>query len=129
MAELIQLQERGDARGKLVVVEGLQQIPFEIARIFYIYDTSGDVDRGNHANRNSRFAFVCLKGSVKIDSCDGKNQESYTLDHPTQVLVMDKMVWKKMYAFSEDAVLLVLSDCKYDAAEYINDYDAFLKEV
>lgn len=129
MIELITLKENGDERGKLVVLEGMNQVPFMIARLFYIYNTTGDAVRGKHANRNSKFAFVCMKGHCRITTNDGCNEAVYTLTSPNQLLIMDEMVWKEMDNFSDDAVLLVLSNCVYDPHEYIYDFELFKKEV
>ena len=128
MVSLIQLKENGDERGKLIALEGNAQVPFNINRLFYIYDTSGDSVRGKHANRNSSFAFICVAGEVKIHATDGKEKWDYALTSPSQMLVMDKMIWKEMYDFSKGAVLLVLSDCAYDKTEYIYDYSEFVLE-
>ena len=119
----------GDERGQLVVVEGGKDIPFEIQRMFYIYGTAPGVSRGNHANRRSEFLLVCLNGSAVIDIDDGQNKDTVVLKDKNEALYMPCMVWKEMRDFSDDAVLLVMSSEKYDADEYIRDYDQFIKEV
>ena len=121
MVKLIKLKSNGDLRGELVVLEGNKEIPFDIARVFYMYNTTNDISRGNHANWNSEFVFICVNGSLKVKTYDGKNEENFILDKRDEALYLPKLVWKEMYDFSEDAVLLVLSNCKYDKAEYIND--------
>lgn len=129
MVQLIDLKVNGNDTGKLISIESERNLPFECKRVFYIYSVKDDVKRGLHANRNSRFAFVCLSGSVHIYSHDGKNEYDHLLDEPSKMLVMNNMVWKEMYDFSEDAVLMVLSDCLYNVSEYIYDFDEFLSEV
>ncbi|MBP5428145.1 MAG: FdtA/QdtA family cupin domain-containing protein [Clostridia bacterium] len=116
---LFEFTERGDERGQLVVVEALKDIPFEIKRIFYIYGANEDTVRGRHANKKSDFVFINLAGSCKIRLYDGTEEYVVTLDRPNVGLYVPKLVWKDMYDFSSDAVLLTLSDEYYDPTEYI----------
>ncbi len=125
----IDLRVNGDDRGKLVAIEKGPNCPFEVKRAFYIFGMRGETRRGCHANRNSEFLFVALKGSCRVEFSDGGAKECVCLDSPSKALWLGKMTWKEMYDFSEDAVLLVLSSEKYDANEYIHNYDEFLKEV
>lgn len=127
--KLVDLKVCGDDRGKLVAVEGGSNCPFEIRRAFYIFGTQGDARRGCHANRKSQFLMVSLRGSCKVEISDGNEKEIVLLDSPTKALWLDKMLWKEMFDFSEDAVLLILSDQKYDADEYVRDYNLFLQEA
>ena len=119
-----------DNRGKMCVIENNNNIPFKIERLFYDFENRvGEETRGNHANINSRFVFICLKGSCVIEVDDGENRNVFVLNKPDKYLFVDKMVWKEMKNFSEDSVLLVLSDCKYDASEYIKNYNEFKERV
>lgn len=125
---LLQFSQNGDARGHMVVVEGLQHVPFEIKRIFYSYGAERNAVRGKHSNRKSEFVMVCVAGSCKILVKDGKgNEEEYCLDKPNVGLYLPKLVWKEMYDFSEDCVLLVLSSEHYDSEEYIRDYEQLVQ--
>ena len=117
----------GDERGKLVVIEGAQAIPFDIKRVFYIYGSDNEVVRGQHANRNSEFVLINVAGSSKVMITDGASREVVELNRPMEGVYIPKMIWKEMYDFSEDSVLLVLSDEPYDAEEYIRDYDEFCR--
>lgn len=119
--KLLEFPELGDERGHLVVIENLKNIPFEIKRIFYIYGTKPDVVRGQHANKISRFVLINLCGSCKIKVNDGENEEIIILNKPHHGIYLDRMVWKDMYDFSEDSILLVLSDSVYLKDEYIRD--------
>lgn len=120
----------GDARGKLVVIEGEQDIPFAIRRIFYIYGSDRDVVRGQHANRNSSFVLVNVTGSCRVKVLDGLGGcRVYELDRPHVGLYLPPMVWKEMYDFSADSVLLCLASEHYDAEEYIRDYHEFERIV
>ena len=128
--KMLEFLQRGDERGHLVVVEGDQDIPFEIKRIFYIYGSDAHVVRGQHANRESEFVLINVAGKSKVKVKDGKGNETvYCLDRPHTGIYLPRMVWKDMYDFSEDSVLLVLASTHYDPAEYIRDYDAFVKEL
>lgn len=133
MADLSQVQVKtfplhGDDRGHLVVVEGMKDISFEIKRLFYIYGSDRAVVRGCHANRKSQFVLINVAGTSKVKAKDGLgNEKIVSLDKPNIGVYLPTMVWKDMYDFSEDSVLLVLSDEPYDAEEYIRDYDEFCR--
>lgn len=129
-AQMLEFTENGDNRGRLVVVEGAKDIPFEIARIFYIYDSDADVVRGQHANRKSEFVLINVAGSCKVKVLDGKGNEAvFVLNRPHTGIYLPTMVWKDMYDFSKDSVLLCLASQHYDPQEYIRDYDEFLRIV
>lgn len=128
--KILNFQQRGDDRGNLVVIEGMQDIPFEIKRIFYIYGSDAHDIRGQHANRKSEFVFINVCGTTNVKVKDGNGYEDvFILNNPNEGLYIPKMVWKDMYDFSPDSVLLVLSSEHYDAQEYIRNYSEFEKEV
>ncbi|MGL4308834.1 MAG: sugar 3,4-ketoisomerase [Cetobacterium sp.] len=127
--KLLSFPQLGDERGHLVVVEGLKDIPFEIKRMFYIYGTKTDVVRGQHANKKSEFVLINLSGNCKIKVDDGENKEVIILDKPHEGIYLEKMVWKDMFDFSEDSILLVLSNHSYDSEEYVRDYENFKREI
>ena len=129
MYKLIKFKDLGDERGKLVVVEGGQDIPFEIKRVFYIYGSDSSVVRGQHANINSEFVLVNVSGKSKVKVMDGEKEEIVELNRPMDGLYLPKMVWKEMYDFSPDSVLLVLTNTHYDGKEYIRNYEDYLKLV
>ena len=126
---IINFGDLGDERGKLVVIEGAQAIPFEIKRVFYIYDSDSTVVRGQHANRESEFVLINVAGKSKVRITDGKEELIVELDRPMMGVYIPKMIWKDMYDFSSDSVLLVLASTHYDDSEYIRNYDEYLKEV
>ncbi len=127
---MLEFPQRGDERGHLVIVEAMQDVPFEIKRIFYIYGSDTDVVRGQHANRRSEFVLINVAGQSKVKVMDGKGNEAiFSLNRPHTGIYLPTMVWKDMYDFSPDSVLLVLASEHYDSAEYIRDYDTFVKEV
>lgn len=131
----IQFQDFGDERGGLVVVEGGDglgggNIPFDIKRVFYIYGSDSDVVRGQHANRLTDFMLINVNGTSKVKIIDG-NGESVVieLNKPHYGVYIPHMLWKEMFDFSADSVLLVLASTHYDGDEYIRDFDEFLRET
>lgn len=127
---MLEFQQKGDERGHLVIVEGMKDVPFEIKRIFYIYGSDTNVVRGQHANKKTEFVLINVAGTSKVKVRDGKGNEAvFSLNRPHTGIYLPKMVWKDMYDFSEDSVLLCLASEHYDATEYIRDYDAFVDIV
>lgn len=129
VCKTIFFSEMGDERGNLVVIEGHQDIPFEIKRVFYMYGSDPNIVRGQHANRRSSFVLINVSGTSKVRITDGTDELIVVLDKPRMGVYIPPMYWKDMYDFSPDSVLLVLSDEHYDGNEYIRDYAEFLKEV
>lgn len=128
--KMLDFPVRGDERGHLVVAEGNKDIPFDIKRIFYIFGTDKNVVRGQHANKKSQFVLINVAGSSKVKVKDGKGNEAvYNLDRPHSGIYIPTMIWKDMYDFSDDSVLLCLASEVYDPQEYIRDYNSFVRLV
>lgn len=127
--EIMEFPDFGDERGNLVVVEGGVDIPFEVRRAFYIYGSDSEVIRGRHANRKSEFVMINVSGKSKVKVDNGYEQQIIELDRPRMGLYLSTMVWKDMYDFSADSVLLVLASEHYDAEEYIRDYGDYIREI
>ncbi len=129
--KMLDFPQMGDERGYLVVAEGGgKTIPFEIKRVFYIYGSERDVVRGQHANRKSEFVLINVAGTSKVKVKDGEGNEAiYCLNRPHTGVYLPTMVWKEMYDFSDDAVLLCLASTHYDAGEYIREYDEFTRII
>lgn len=128
--EMLEFPQRGDERGHLVVVESGQDIPFEIKRAFYIYGSDTNVIRGCHANRNSEFVLINVAGTSRLKVKDGKGKEEvYCLNRPYTGIYLPAMIWKEMFDFSLDSVLLVLASTHYNAHEYIRDYETFVRII
>ncbi len=125
----LQFPDLGDQRGKLVVAEGEFDIPFPIKRVFYLYGSDDTVIRGQHANRESEFVLINVAGSSKVMITDGDNKEIVELKRPMEGVYIPKMIWKEMYDFSPDSVLLVLASTHYDDAEYIRDFSDYKREI
>ena len=125
---ILNFADLGDERGKLVVIEGAQAIPFDIKRVFYIYDSDSSVVRGQHANRDSEFVLINVAGKSKVRITDGTEEFVVELNKPMMGVYIPKMIWKDMYDFSADSVLLVLASTHYDGSEYIRDFHKYLEE-
>lgn len=127
---VIEFDELGDERGNLVVAEGESElVPFKINRIFYIYGSDESVIRGQHANRVTKFILINVCGKSKVRLRNGKEERIVVLDKPKMGLFIDCMLWKDMYDFSPDSVLLCLASEHYDSREYIRDYEDYLHEL
>ena len=122
MHHILEFQQKGDQRGHLVIVEGMKDIPFEIKRVFYIYGSDAQVIRGKHANRKSEFVLINVSGQSKVRIHDGKNETIVHLNRPHMGIYLPKMLWKEMFDFTKDSVLLVLSSHTYDPDEYIRNF-------
>ena len=127
--EKVDLVSHGDSRGQLVAIEEYDEIPFKIKRVYYIYDTNSDVTRGCHAHRTLKQLLVCVSGNCKIRLDDGKESQIVLLGKPNEGIIICDTIWREMFDFSKDAVLLVLASDIYDEKDYIRDYQEFLKYV
>ena len=129
LVQKIKLPSHSDSRGGLVSVEGSKDIPFEVKRVYYIFDTAKGVTRGYHAHKKLKQILICVHGSCKIKLDDGSTAEETVLDDPAEGLYVSSALWREMSEFSEGAVLLVLASELYDEADYIRDYEEFKKYV
>ena len=122
-------QPHGDERGQLVALEEFVDIPFTIRRVYYMYDTKEGVVRGHHAHRSLQQILVCIHGSCKIKLDNGTEQKIVPLERPYEGLYIANNIWREMYDFSPDAVLMVLASDLYREEDYIRSYDEFLKFI
>ncbi len=122
-------QQHGDDRGMLVALEEFNDIPFEIKRVYYMYDTIDGVRRGLHAHKSLEQILICIHGSCKILLDNGNEKKIVSLERPYEGLYVPNNMWREMYDFSKDAVLMVLASEVYNEDDYIRDYDTFLKMV
>jgi dTDP-4-dehydrorhamnose 3,5-epimerase-like enzyme len=123
----IDLTVFGDEDGKLISLEQYKNIPFDIKRVYYIFDTGVNVSRGFHAHNNLKQVAICVKGSCRFVLDDGTYKESIILDSPQIGLYIDNNKWREMHDFSEDCVLMVLASELYDESDYIRDYATFIE--
>ena len=119
----------GDDRGQLVAIEEGIDLPFDVRRVYYIYDTLPGVRRGFHAHLQLQQILLCVSGSCKIHLDNGYETAEVLLDKPNEGLYISSNMWREMYDFSEGAVLLVLASEHYTEADYIRNYDAFIEMV
>jgi len=128
--KFIDFEIKGDERGSLIAIEEFKNIPFEIKRVYYIFNTKHNVRRGFHAHKNLKQVAICVKGSCKFLLDDGKERiDEIVLNKPNKGLLIEEMVWREMYDFSEDCVLLILASEFYDESDYIRDYEEFIRMV
>lgn len=120
-------QQHGDERGQLVALEEMKDIPFQIKRVYYMYDTAKAIRRGFHAHKSLKQILVCVHGSCKILLDNGYEKKIVNLEKPYEGLYIEHNMWREMYDFSPDAVLMVLASDYYNENDYIRDYDEFLK--
>ncbi|MCI6591119.1 MAG: FdtA/QdtA family cupin domain-containing protein [Spirochaetia bacterium] len=125
--KIIEFKDFGDERGNLIVIEGGQTIPFDIKRAFYIYGSDSTVVRGQHANKESEFMLINVAGTSKVRITDTKEEFVVELNKPKMGVYIPEMIWKDMYDFSKDSVLLVLASTHYNSEEYIRDYNEYQK--
>ena len=120
-------QQHGDDRGMLVALEEHNDIPFEIRRVYYMYDTKEGVHRGFHAHRHLEQILICIHGSCKVRLDNGSEKKVVSLEKPYEGLYVPGNTWREMYDFSQDAVLMVLASEIYREENYIRDYDQFIE--
>ena len=129
LIQWIELPNLGDQRGGLVVAETCKNIPFDLKRLYYIFDAKPDVPRGFHAHKELHQIAFCIKGKCKMLMDNGFAKEEVWLDQPNKGLQIPPMIWHEMHDFSEDCVLLVLASEHYDESDYIRDYADFIKSA
>lgn len=122
-------QPHGDERGQLIALEELNDIPFQIRRVYFMYDTKEGVHRGFHAHKNLEQILVCIHGSCKVLLDSGTEKKIVHLEKPYEGLYVASNMWREMYDFSSDAVLVVFASEIYKESDYIRNYDDFLKMV
>ncbi len=127
--KLVDFKTLGDERGSLIAVEEGYNAPFDIKRVYYIFDTKKDVERGFHAHINLKQIAIVVKGSCTFVLDNGQKRKEIRLINPNQGLFIEGLIWREMKNFTEDCVLVVLASEHYDESDYIRDYDKFLKEV
>lgn len=126
---LIKLPKITDARGNLSFIEGGIHIPFDIKRVFYLYDVPTGENRGAHAHRQLHQFLICLSGSFDVELDDGENVKIVHLNRPWTGLHIPPMVWAAEVNFDPHSVCLVLASAHFDENDYIRNYDEFLKVV
>lgn len=126
---LIDLPQIHDPRGDLTPIEGGRQVPFEIARVYYVYNVPVDAHRGGHAHRAFQEVIVALSGSFRVAVDDGFGRDEYWLRDPRKGLYIGRMVWRELDSFSQGAVSMVLASHRYDESDYYREYNEFLRDA
>ena len=129
LGQLIDFKINGDDRGSLIALEENHNVPFDVKRVYYIFDTKAGVRRGFHAHKNLKQLAICVSGSCKFLLDDGESQKEYELNTPNKGLYIEGLLWREMFDFSEDCVLMVLADNYYDEDDYIRDYQDFIERI
>lgn len=127
--EMIDLPVVSDPRGDLTFVEGSRHIPFEIRRVYYLYNVPVDSERGGHAHRNLEQVIFALSGSFRIKVDDGYKKSEYVLRDPRRGLYINRLIWREMDMFSQGAVCMVLASQPYDESDYYRKYEEFINAV
>ncbi len=123
---ITELPKRSDVRGNLTFIEAERHVPFEVKRVFYLYDVPTAAGRGAHAHRELHQFLVCLSGSFDVEMDDGTRQRTIHLNRPWLGLHVPPMIWASEVNFDPGSVCLVLTSDYFDEADYIRDYNAFL---
>ena len=123
---ILHLEIKGDSRGSLIAIESNKDIPFDMKRIYYIFDTKPGVVRGHHAHKTLEQMLICVSGSCTIVLDDGEKRSEVVLSDPSTGLYIGANIWHEMKDFSEGAVLLVLASDFYNENDYIRNYDEFM---
>ncbi|EIQ3466744.1 WxcM-like domain-containing protein [Campylobacter coli] len=127
--KILNFNVKSDSRGSLIALENLKEIPFEVKRIYYIYDTKPDFPRGAHAHKELEQVLIMMDGSCKLVLNDGKDIKNIILNRPDMGIFIGKNIWREMKNFSYGAKLLVLASDFYNEKEYIRDYEEFLRNI
>ena len=125
----IELPQVHDPRGDLTFVEGGRHVPFNIARVYYLYNVPVDAERGGHAHKELQQVIFALSGSFRVKVDDGQTKTEYWLRDPRRGLYISRLIWREMDSFSQGAVCMVLASQPYDEADYMRDYEDFAREV
>lgn len=124
---LITLPKIFDPRGNLTVAESMKQVPFDVRRVYWTYDVPSGESRGGHAHRQCRELIIAISGSFTVTIDNGKEKQSFHLNHPWQGLLVETGVWRTLDDFSSGAVCLVLASDPFEEADYIREYDEYLE--
>ena len=126
LGKIISLQKVVDPRGNLTVAQGMKDIPFHVARVYWTYEVPSGTSRGGHAHKHCREFVIAVSGSFIVTLDNGHKKESFLLNHPYQGLLVETDIWRTLDDFSSGAVCLVLAEKTFDEADYIRNYDDFI---
>lgn len=127
LGRIIELSKILDPRGNLTVTEELKDIPFDIRRVYWVYDVPSGESRGGHAHKTCREFIIAVSGSFSVTLNNGREQKTYLLNHPYQGLLVETGTWRTLDDFSSGAVCLVLASEFFTEDDYIRDFDEYLE--
>jgi glyoxylate utilization-related uncharacterized protein len=128
-ARIVELRRIANPKGNLTPIEGNHDVPFDIKRVYYLYDVPGGENRGGHAHRALEQVIIAVSGSFDVVLDDGTDRRSFFLNRSYYGLYVPPMLWRELENFSSGSVSLVLASATYDEADYIRDYDEFVAAV
>lgn len=126
-AKILDLPKITDPRGNLTVCEGFHNVPFEVKRVYWVYDVPGGESRGSHAHKHCREFIIAVSGAFSVTVNDGTEEKTFLLNHPYQGLLVEENQWRTLEDFSSGAVCLVLASEPFSEDDYIRDYDEYKK--
>lgn len=126
---IIDLPRHFDPRGNLTVVEGGRNLPFDVSRVYWVYDVPAGESRGGHAHKHCREFIIAVSGSFHVTLDNGRERQTFLLNHPFQGLLVETGMWRMLDDFSSGAVCLVLASDPFDEADYIRDYGEFVEYI
>lgn len=129
MARIIELPKISDPRGNLTFIEGERHVPFEVRRVYYLYDVPGGESRGGHAHKELEQLIIAVSGSFDVVLDNGRDRQRFHLNRSYYGLYVPRLVWRELENFSSASVCLVLASRPYEEADYYRDYDEFLSDV
>lgn len=129
LGKIIELPRITDPRGNLTVAEANKNIPFDIKRVYWLYDVPGGECRGGHAHKQIKEILIAVSGSFHVTLDNGTEKQTFLLNHPYQGLLIDTKTWRTLDDFSSGAVCVVLASDFYDENDYIYDYNDFLQYI
>ena len=127
--KMVELPKISDPRGNLTFIEGNSHVPFDIRRVYYLYDVPGGAERGGHAHKGLSQLIIAMSGSFDVVLDDGREKDRFHLNRSYQGLYVCPMIWRELDNFSSGSVCMVLASNAYDESDYYRDYEAYIEAI